>query len=536
MMKKLSKKAKTSLIIFLVLFLVIGAGILYYLFKFDKGSKVTLTNVTYGSITQKLETSGTVESANRQTFTVLEGVKVEEVFVRVGDKVDKGQLLAAFDTSALSEVLREKKKAFESAKAAYNNFKTDASAATGELSGINKEIASVEAEMKELQAAVDKQSGKASDSSSENETGNKLREFLGLDDSNSILGGIINLLGGNSSSSSAVSKILQGGSISNFDIKSLGAALGKSEEEQQLISLTLELAQLKAKQLILQTQTNSTLESVYKLVYESAEKAYNDADKTINELKAGWYAENDGIIREVNIASETVYKGKSDGLSDKMPIDVSALLGMITSGSSSNITELISGLFSDTSGGIVVEYYPFEVSFILGKYDVSKVHMDQPVRVTSVSGKVFDGQIVYISPVASTESSINISSLLGSSGSSSGVQIRVSLPNPDESVIIGFDVDVSIDIEKSENALLVPMSALQYSSDGKVQVFVYDKSDKTLKQTPIVTGLFDGENYEVISGLGKNDTIVKSPTTTMKDGDKISIRLIEDVSEKENDG
>ena len=125
--------------------------------------------------------------------------------------------------------------------------------------------------MKELQAAVDKQSGKASDSSSENETGNKLREFLGLDDSNSILGGIINLLGGNSSSSSAVSKILQGGSISNFDIKSLGAALGKSEEEQQLISLTLELAQLKAKQLILQTQTNSPLESVYKLVYESEE-------------------------------------------------------------------------------------------------------------------------------------------------------------------------------------------------------------------------------------------------------------------------
>lgn len=526
-LKKISKRKKIIVAVSLIVILAVVGGVLYYVLRPDEGSKVTLTSVSRGNITQKLETSGTVESANQSAFTVLQGTQVEEVFVRVGDKVEKGQLLAAFDTSSLSDVLSEKKKAFESAKTAYNNFVATASDSTGDLAEISKQIKTLEAEMKELQAVVDEQQGTASDSSTENETGSKLRKFLGLDNSNSLLGRISNLLGGNSASSSMVSSILSGGSMSSFDISSLGEALGKTEEEQKLISDTLELAQLKAKQLVLQTQTNASLESVYKLVYENAEKAYVEAEKSIDKLKNGWYAENDGIIREVNITAGTVYAGNDSGSDGKSPIDVSSLLGMISSGSTSDISSLISGLFSDSTGGMVVEYYPFEVSFVIGKYDVSKVHMDQPVKITSVSGKEFDGQIVYISPVATAESSINISSLLGSSGSSSGIEVRVSVPDPDESVIIGFDVDVSIDVETSENALLVPMSALQYSSDGKVHVFVYDESSKTISQKEITTGLFDGDSYEVIKGIKESDIIVKSPMTTMKDGDRISIRTIE---------
>lgn len=526
-MKKMSKKKKITLTVSLVVILAVVGGVLYYVLKPDEGSKVTLTKVTRGNITQKLETSGTVESANQSSFTVLQGTRVDEVFVRVGDKVEKGQLLATFDTSSISGMLGEKKKAYESAKKAYNNFVATASDSTDDLAEVSKQVKALEAEMKELQAVVDKQQGKASDSSTENETGNKLRKFLGLDNSNSLLGRISNLLGGNSASSSMVSKILSGESLSSFDISSLGAALGKTEEEQKLISDTLELAQLKAKQLVLQTQTSTSLESVYKLVYENAEKAYKEAEKTISLLENGWYAENDGIVREVNITAGAVYDGNKNAGSGKSPIDVSTLLGMISSGSTSDISSLISGLFSDATGGMVIEYYPFEVSFVVGKYDVSKIHMDQPAKITSVSGRELDGQIVYISPVATAESSINISSLLGSSGSSSGIEVRVSVPEPDESVIIGFDVDVSIDVETSENVLLVPMSALQYSADGKVHVFVYNESKKTITQKEIKTGLFNGESYEVLSGIEEGDVIVKSPMTTMKDGDRITVRTIE---------
>ena len=204
---------------------------------------------------------------------------------------------------------------------------------------------------------------------------------------------------------------------------------------------------------------------------------------------------------------------------------------MITSSTgTSDIMDMISGLFADTTSGIVIEYYPFEVKFVLGKYDVAKVHMDQKATVTSINGDEFDGQIVYISPVASSESSINISSLLGSSGSSSGVEVRVSVPHPDESIIIGFDIDVSIDVSTSIDAILVPMGALQYDNDGKIHVFVYNEKTKTVSQTDITTGLFDGSNYEVLTGLNEGDVIVKNPQTTLKDGDKVSIKALEDES------
>jgi len=527
-------KKKAFAAVCLVLALAVIGAIAYYVFKPDKGASVTLTTVQRGNITQKIDTSGTVQSAHQGVFKVIEGTVVDEVYVRVGDRIEAGELLASFDTSSLDEVVRQKKNDRDSAKKAYQDYVNTAKNSASELTRVNREVAVVEAKVKELEKAVEvSKEQEAAPAKAENEVGGRLFSLLGLNSSDTVLGRIVNLFGGNSSSSSAIAAMLGGNAMSSFDMSSISSMLGQSEEEQALMSATLELVQLKANQMILQLQGNTTMESMYKSLYDNAEKAYESTVYTVEALRKGWYAEYGGIVREVNIMKGMPYFSASGDAAAASAIDVTTILSMLTSSSSGgmDITKMISGLFADNSSGMVIEYYPFEVRLVLGKYDVSKVHMDQPVKLTSVSGREFEGNIVYISPVASTDSSINISSILGSSGSSSGVEARIAIPEPDESVIIGFDVNISIDVETSEDAVLVPMGSLQYDSENSVYVFLYDSKEKTVSRTEIVTGLFDGVNYEILSGLSVGDVIVKSPYASMKDGDKIDMKALETAAE-----
>lgn len=62
----------------------------------------------------------------------------------------------------------------------------------------------------------------------------------------------------------------------------------------------------------------------------------------------------------------------------------------------------------------------------------------------------------------------------------------------------------------SENGglLLIPIAAVQEDADGIYVCTGYDKgSDEPAKPVEITTGLSDGENVEVLSGLTKGDTV-----------------------------
>ena len=168
-----------------------------------------------------------------------------------------------------------------------------------------------------------------------------------------------------------------------------------------------------------------------------------------------------------------------------------------------------------------------KASFLLGKYDVLKVSMDQPVKITSPKGNVSEGKVTFISPVASTSTDINISSLLGTSGSASGVVTKVSIPQPDESVIIGFDVDLQMDVGQAENALIVPAEAVQFDNEGSY-VYIYNEAENTVTRAIVRTGIFSGKQYQILSGCEEGDYIVKAPSISLADRVKVNVRGRED--------
>ena len=111
------------------------------------------------------------------------------------------------------------------------------------------------------------------------------------------------------------------------------------------------------------------------------------------------------------------------------------------------------------------------------------------------------------------------------SGTASGVDAQVTIENPTQSIIVGLDVDISIDLDSKDNVLLVPTEAIKSNKDGSY-VYIYDPDTKRITASPVEVGLSDNQYYEVISGCSEGDIIVTSSPTgvTLEDGQKVAVK------------
>ena len=125
--KKKSPQMKASIIAFIVIMVVLVAYVLYSNLKPEPPVEYEIADVTYGTITDFLDVSGTVESGVTEDLLAIEGVVVEEVLVNVGDTVKKGDKLATFNVSGAAGFVTEAKNAYDKALNEYNDTKKSAS-------------------------------------------------------------------------------------------------------------------------------------------------------------------------------------------------------------------------------------------------------------------------------------------------------------------------------------------------------------------------------------------------------------------------
>ena len=215
-------------------------------------------------------------------------------------------------------------------------------------------------------------------------------------------------------------------------------------------------------------------------------------------------------------------------------MDLSALMSMASG--NSDVAATLTDIFSTTSNantavgtGMVVEHYgDFYVSFTVGKYDLQDLHVGQKAKITSLD-KDYAGEVSYVSATATAGSGLDISSITSSltgsstSSSSNSAPIKVKIENPDEKVVIGFDVDVSIDTEKLENVVVIPVEAVS-TNDGENCVFVYNEKEKTVSKRVVTLGVGSDTMYEVLEGLQVGEQVVLNPKTALTDGDKIQVK------------
>ncbi len=519
--KALSKGKKTAVIVGAIAIVLVVALIIYFLVRPEPGTPVTLVSVQKGDIQQELIATGTVESDNQTNFNLLEGTKVLSVNVKVGDHVKKGDVLATFDASSLSGKLSERRTAYNEALKTYNNSMTAASEAKTKLPQVNKEI-------KELEAKIEKLTKEANANKATQTTTSAQKETTEATTTPNTLQGQIQaivdkLLGANGSASQIQKLINQLTQMANsgFD---LSAMAGSSSTE--LIQAQMDLAQLKLQKTTLEAQQSNTLASTYRLVVDASKKSLDEMESMVASLKSGWIAQDDGVVTAVNIKAGETYQG-GGASSASNSFDISSILQAVSGGTDINsLMNTLTSLGSGGNVGMTVENYgQFYVSFSLDKYDVLKIKTGMPAVITTASGEL-EGEVSFISPVASSGGGLDLSSLAGSltgAGTSSSIPAKVKIHNPDASVIIGVDVDVSIQTDEAKGATLIPLESLLVE-EGKKYVFVYHEAEKTVTKKEVETGLVSDTMYQITSGVSAGEQIVKSPSKTLVDGARVTIQ------------
>ncbi len=515
--KKKSPQMKAGIIAFIVVMVVLVSYVLYSNLKPEPPVEYEIADVTYGTITDFLDVSGTVESGVTEDLFAIEGVVCEEVLVNVGDTVKKGDKLATFNVSGANAYVTEAKNAYDKALKEYNDTKKTASdnskrklEIANEIAALNEKIA-----MKQSEIAV-----------LEKELEGVTIETAPIPEEQ------INQI--------AMQMLANGSNLMQIKAFREAAATievpvtdeASSAKQQELMQKNLELAQLNSELSALYAEDAAAIvpdDAVIKTlgrVADSKKAEYDRIKAAFDKMASGWVAKNDGIVTEVNIkAGEKFVPVKKESSSS---FDIASLLGAGVDEETASLVSTLMGSSSAPMGtGIKLESYEdMIVSVTVGKSDLLKTKVGMEAVITSL-GTEYKGEVVYVSATA-TESSaggLDISSIAGSlMGGGSGAQgavVKVKIHNPDEKIVVGFDVDIKIILETFEDVLKVPVESVVYNS-GTYSVFVFDEEEGTVTKRTVTKGSLDDTSYEIVDGLVEGEMVVKSPDPNMEDGTKVA--------------
>ena len=421
-MRKNKKTAKIAVSLVLVV-AIIAAAVIFVKRETDNRYKAVIMDVATAPITQTLSTTGTVESTNRGEFVIYSGVVVKDVFVKLGDKVEEGQLLATFEPSSLNGIVAVKQGEYDAAKVNYYNSVAAAQEAAAKIPALRVQIAEYNEKIEQLTAAAEKKDAESEEQKVpawvDSIDYSKLASLLRDEYTEQEIRDFFAKFARRGASRKSISDIIDSmTNAASFDMSSL---MGMSSAESELMSAQLNVMSLKAQIGLLETQSKNVLGSTYESMMNTAKVNLDSAKAAVKELEKGWYAQGAGIVSELNIVAGHAFVPVAS--SSASSVDINSLLGLM-SGSTPDVSGLLSSFMSSgtqTSVGLAVEYYDsFIATFSLGKADILDVQVGKAATIESL-GQEYEGEVTFISPVAGGGSGLDITSMFGSmTGTASG--------------------------------------------------------------------------------------------------------------------
>ena len=574
--KKTGKKKKIIIAISVVLVIAILGTVIGVAASSNQKTAVTLTTIGTGEINETVSATGTVSAGTSKEYKVGAVATVKEVFVKTGDQVKQGDLLATFDTSSLDSQISSLNSTYQQARDSYRESVNDQKTAKANLSAVNDEIEELEKQVQDLggetayttekpnytfpnittttkpttevpEVSTDPTETSSSTTQSTTESVTYPSTIEGAVQALTDLVDTITSLSEDVQQTNEmlrvvmqqVSETIESGVYSPDKIaEAVGDAVSDAIQKGIIDETKLIVESGVAVDMI-----ETAVAGVdWSQVGESFAAAPNVQAATLELRLAALYAQRE--IYELNSSDTTVYAKKQVMDTAKSALDsvkeageelesgwTAAFDGTITS------CDIYPGeQTSLLSSGIVLENLDtMVVTLSLGEYDIHKVKVGMQATITSAYGK-YTGEVLSKAPVATGGSSGSIldsvGSIAGISGLSSltstgaGVEVQVSVNNADDNIIAGFDADVEIAVGDYQNIVTVPIESIVLEKTG-TYVYLYNEEDKTVTKTLIETGAVSDSVYQVTSGLQVGDKIVSTPSSDYTE-DTFEVRVTSD--------
>ena len=156
---------------------------------------------------------------------------------------------------------------------------------------------------------------------------------------------------------------------------------------------------------------------------------------------------------------------------------------------------------------------PLKIDFSVPARYAGRIHDGITVQVgTTGTGKTSEATVYAVDPVVSI--------------SNRSIRARALLGNPGQTFVAGDFVQVSLEIEETGEAILVPAESV--IPELKTHVIYKIKQGKAAR-TDVTIGIRTESNIQVLSGIEPGDTVMVSGLLEINDGDKV---MVSEIKEK----
>ena len=424
--------------------------------------------VTRGTLEQKVELNGFVETDNiLKYYSQIDG-KIGSINVKKGDFVKKGDVLMTYDEENLDYNIAMADLNAQSQLGSYNNSMQTSGRTAGLYSEANRNLSVLDQQITDTQAAVTQlQKDINSKKAALADEGAKLQVSL-IDWADRP----------DSEEYENLSKLVQTNAYEqqyNSDLVAM---------QDELNRLNLQLSACKEYKAEMTSQKASTQMSLM----TSGAKEQLEADKAANEL-----ASNDKHNRYENAKNGIV--AEFDGV----VTGIDAVKG-------SNVANGALLLTLESSKDIVIR-------FSVSKYDIENIEEGQSATV-KIKNKEYTGKVDRIDRMTSRDA-----------GQTSNVGMEIKLDAPDDDIILGLEAKAVIDTVSIDNVLQIPKGAVYSDTNGE---YVYVLRDKKAVKVDVEVGAYNSEMIEIVSGLNESDTVIIAGETEITEGMELEANKSED--------
>lgn len=221
--------------------------------------------------------------------------------------------------------------------------------------------------------------------------------------------------------------------------------------------------------------------------FDRVEQALKQAKEEKNAAEDNLQVVRDGISRSNASASSTLIRSTITGLILDIPVKVGNSV-------------ILSNTFNDgTTIATVANMNDLIFRGNIDETEVGRIKENMPMNITigAIHNYQFEATLEYISPKATESNGAN------------QFEIKAAVSNlGTEKIRSGYSANAEIVLEKANDVLCIPESAIEFSGDS---TFVYiikgEGENKTYERKPVVTGISDGLMIEIKSGVTAKDKI-----------------------------
>lgn len=221
----------------------------------------------------------------------------------------------------------------------------------------------------------------------------------------------------------------------------------------------------------------------YDNVRQALDQAREEKTAAIDALEVV----RDGVSSSNASASSTLIRSTISGLILDIPVKVGNSV-------------ILSNTFNDgTTIATVADMSDLIFKGNIDETEVGQLVTGMPMRITigALQNLKFEARLEYISPKATDNNGAN------------QFEIKAAVTVPQGNAIrSGYSANAEIELASAKGVLTVPESAIEFSgNETYVYVIKGSGDDKTYERRKVTTGLSDGINIEIKSGLKKNEKV-----------------------------